>query len=183
MAGHNLKSTSITNLDSSPIVPGTIGEFAQGMVRVISDQVTTANGDDTTSTFKLVRIPTTAKVKKLVLDSAAVTAGSADFNVVHSDSTTDGTPSALQGTIPQISAANNKLFGAAQSIVGQVRVDYTLKGTFTLAHQNLPLWQVLVNLGVASFSLDPGGFFDIQANITTTITTGGILNLEVWYVE
>lgn len=183
MAGHNLKSTQITNLDAAPVVLGTNGEFAQGFVRVISDQVSPVSADDTTSTYKLVRIPTTAKVKKLVLDSAVAAAGAADFNVVHSDSTTDGTPSALQGTIPQISAANNKLFGAAQSIVAQVRVDWTLKGTFTLAHQNVPLWQVLVNLGVTSFTLDPGGFFDIQANVTTAITTGGILNLECWYVE
>jgi hypothetical protein len=183
MAGHNLKSTSITNADASPVSAGTIGEFTQGMVRVIADQVTTVSSDDTTSTYKMVRIPTTAKVKKLVLDSAVATAGSADFNVVHSDSLTDGTPAALQGTIPQITAANNKLFGSAQSIVAQVRVDWTLKGTFTLAHMNVPLWSVLVGLGVTTFTSDPGGFFDIQINITTTITTGGIVQLECWYVE
>jgi hypothetical protein len=183
MAGHNLKSTSITNLDASPVTANTVGEFNQGTVRMISDQVTAVSADDTTSTFKLVRIPTNAKIKKLVLDSAVAGAGAADFNVVHSDSANDGTPSALQGTIPQISAANNKLFGAAQTLVAQTRVDYTLKGTFTLAHMNLPLWQVLVNLGVTTFTLDPGGFFDIQANVTTTVSTGGIINMECWYVE
>ena len=65
-----------------------------------------------------------------------------------------------------------------------VRTDFTFKGTFTAAHQNLPIWQALVNLGATQFTSDPGGFFDLYIAITTAITTSsGNLTGEVWYVE
>lgn len=185
MAGHNLKSTSITNYDASPVVAMAVGEGANGLIRVANDFVTTVSSDDTTSTYKLVRIPTNAKVKSIYIMSAIATAGSGDINIAYSDSTVDGTQQSLAGGVVQITGpVNNKLFGAAQSLVlASVRTDFTFKGTFTQAHQNLPLWQVLVNLGATQFTSDPGGFFDIQVNITTTITTGGVLGAEVYYVE
>jgi len=185
MAGHNLKSTSITNLDASPIVANTIGEGAPGADRISNDSVTTVSGDDTTSTYRLCRIPTTAKLKSLYIMSAIATAGSGDIDIAFSDSTTDGTPAALAGGIVQVTGpADNKLFGAAQSLVlASVRTDFTFKGTFTPAMQNMPLWQALVNLGATQFTADPGGFFDIFVKITTGITSGGVLSAEVRYVE
>lgn len=185
MAGHNLKSTSITNLDASPVVANTIGEGGPGFMTVINDFVTPVSADDTTSTYRLCRIPTNAKVKAVYIESAIATAGSGDIDIAFSDSTTDGTPASLQGGIVQITGpADNKLFGAAQSLVGTgQRVDFTFKGTFVPSHQNLPLWAVLVALGATQFTTDPGGFFDIFVKITTTITTGGVLAAEVWYVE
>ncbi|HLZ08457.1 MAG TPA: hypothetical protein VKT80_07720, partial [Chloroflexota bacterium] len=47
--------------------------------------------------------------------------GSADLNIVWSDSTADGTSVTNQGTVPQISSANNKLFGSALSLVSLSR--------------------------------------------------------------
>jgi hypothetical protein len=185
MAGHNLKSASITNLDASPQVSNTIGEGGPGYLTVINDSVTTVSGDDTTSTYRLCRIPTNAKVKAVYIESAIATAGSGDIDIAFSDSTVDGTQQALAGGVVQITGpVDNKLFGAAQSLVGTgQRVDFTFKGTFTPAMQNQPLWQVLVGLGATQFTADPGGFFDIFVKITTGITTGGILSGEVWYVE
>lgn len=185
MAGHQLKSASITNLDASPQVANTIGEGAVGSLMSVSDSVTTVSGDDTTSTYRLVRIPTNAKIKSLYIMSAIATAGSGDIDIAFSDSTVDGTQQALAGGVVQITGpADNKLFGAAQSLVGtSQRVDFTMKGTFTPAMQNIPLWQVLVNLGATQFTADPGGFFDIFVKITTAITTGGVLAAEVNYVE
>jgi hypothetical protein len=185
MAGHNLTSLSITNLDASPIVANTIGEGAQGVLRNVSDFVLPVSGDDTTSTYRLARIPTNAKVKSVKIFSTIATAGSGDIDVAFSDSTTDGTPSSLAGGIVQITGpVDNKLFGAAQSLVlAGVNTDFTFKGTFTPAMQNKPLWQVLVGLGATQFTADPGGFFDIFVKITTGITTGGILAAEVNFVE
>lgn len=187
MAGHNLKSLSITNLDANPVAAMPIGEGAPGMVRISNDFVTTVSADDTTSTYRLARIPTNAKIKSLYIMSAIASAGSGDIDIAFSDSTTDGTQpalSALANPVAQITGpADNKLFGAAQSLVlASVRTDFTFKGTFLPAHQNLPLWQVLVNLGATQFTADPGGFFDIYVKITTTITTGGVLSAEVNYV-
>ena len=186
MAGHNLKSISLTNMDATPIVANTIGEQGQGFVRIVNDYVTTVSADDNTSTYRLVRIPTTAKIKKVVLTSAAASAGAIDLNIAYSSSLTDGTQPALsQLTNPVviIPSNNNKLFGAAQSIVGVAQADWTFLGTFTKPMQNIPLWQILISLGTTQFTADPGGFFDFYAVVTTTITTGGILSLECWYVE
>lgn len=185
MAGHQLKSPSITNLDAVPQVANTIGEGAVGSLMCVSDSVSPVSGDDTTSTYRLCRIPTNAKVKELLISSAIATAGSGDIDIAFSDSTVDGTNQSLAGGVVQLAGpVDNKLFGSAQSLVlAGARTDFTFKGTFTPAHQNLPLWQVLVNLGATQFSADPGGFFDIFVKITTAITTGGVLSAEVYYAE
>jgi len=185
MAGHQLASTSIQNLDASPVIANTIGEGAPGMIRVVNDSVTPVSGDDTTSTYRLCRIPTTAKVKSLYIESAIATAGAGDIDIAFSDSTNDGTQASLAGGIVQITGpADNKLFGAAQALFGLTgRQDFTFKGTFTPAMQNMPIWKALVSLGATQFTADPGGFFDIFVKITTAITTGGVLSAEVYYVE
>lgn len=190
MAGHNLKSLSITNLDASPVVANTIGEGGPGFLTVINDFTQPVSADDTTSTFRLVRFPTNAKVKALWLYSTLRTAGAADIDIAFSDSTTDGTPqslNALANPVVLISAgADNKLFGAAQAIfaaVASVPLEVTFAGTFTPAMANIPMWSNLVGLGATQFTADPGGFFDIYIKVTTTITTGGFLMGKLEYVE
>jgi len=188
MAGHILKSASITNLDAVPVVPNTIGEGAPGMEIVINDFVTTFSADDTTSTYRMCRFPTNAKIKDLKIFSAIATAGSADIDVAFSSSTSDGTSSGLVGGIVQLTGpVDNKLFGAAKSLVATVAagpiIANAFQGTFTPAMQNIPMWQNLVTLGATQFTADPGGFFDILVRITTAITTGGTLSCELRYVE
>ncbi len=191
MGTHNLKSVSITNLDALPIVANTIGEGAQGFVRVITDTVTPVSADDTSSTYRLLRFPTTAKIKKLTIYSAIATAGSGDIDVAFSDNPLDGTQqafTALTNPVVQVTGpADNKLFGAAKSLVGTIAgaavIVNELQGTFTPDMRNLPIWQALVNLGCTQFTSDPGGFFDLYIKITTTITTGGLVAGELWYVE
>jgi hypothetical protein len=188
MAGHNLKSPSITNLDAVPVVANTIGEGAPGFLSIITDQVSPVSADDTTSTYKLVRFPTNAKVKALWIYSTIAGAGSADIDVAFSDSLTDGTSSAfnaLANPVVQLAGpVDNKLFGAAQSLVlAGVQTEFTFKGTFTPPMMNIPMWSNLVTLGATQFTADPGGFFDIYVKITTAITTGGFLAAKLEYQE
>lgn len=173
-----LKSQQITDLDASPVVRNDAGRNAAGIVRMVTGGVTAVDADDTSSVYKLVRVPSNAVIKKVTIMSRIATAGSADINVAYSDSTTDGTQPSLQGTIPQISAANNKLYGAAQSLVlSGVPTPFTFKNAYmTNARLEQPLWQVL------GLTTDPGGFFDIQANITTAVTTGGQVSCAVEYI-
>jgi len=130
-----------------------------------------------------VRIPTNAKIKQLFLTCAAHGGSAAfDVDVAYSDSTSDGTQSSLTGIV-QISSADNKLFGVALTAVSALKnSDITMSGTFTSAHKNLPLWQVLVNLGTTDFTTDPKGFFDLMLKSTATDTSGGNLELMVYYV-
>lgn len=184
MAIITAKSPSITNWDATPIFIGTTGEGVEGPRRVITDSVAIATTDSIGSIYRLVRIPTNAKIKQVLFDSLTATTAAGDFDVAFSDSATDGTQPALAGGIVQVTGpVDNKLFGAAASLAAQSRVDRTFLGTFLYAHQNLPLWQVLVNLGATQFVADPGGFFDLVVKSTTAATVAGTLNLECDYVE
>jgi hypothetical protein len=184
MAIITAKSPSITNWDALPIIIPTTGEGADGPRRVINDSVGVATTDSIGSIYRLVRVPTNAKIKQVLLDTLGDTTMTADIDVAFSDSTTDGTQAALQGGIVQITGpVDNKLFGAARPMNAQSRIDITFLGTFLYAHQNLPLWQVLVALGATQFVADPGGSFDIVAKSVVTDTVAGTINLEVDFVE
>jgi hypothetical protein len=178
MADSALKSAMITNLDANPVVRGTNGQNAAGTIQVVTGGVTALDADSTSSTYKLVRFPSMAVIKYVGIMSRIATAGSGDINIAYSDSLTDGTQPGLRGTIPQLSAANNKLFGAAQSLVlAGVMTEKTFANTYlTNARYEQPIWQVL------GLTADPGGFFDIQINITTQVTTGGQVVCKVEYV-
>jgi hypothetical protein len=185
-------SPSITGLNASPIVVSAMGEGAAGMDKIANDQVTAVSGDSIGSIYKFCRIPTNAKLKRLFYASAVQGGGAADIDIAYSDSKTDGTPQNfinLTGfPIVQFSGpADNKVFGAAQSLVQTLAtnefIEVTFKNTFTPLMQNQPLWQALVSLGTVNFTTDPGGFFDIVMKLTTGVTTGGVISMLAQYVE
>lgn len=182
MATEALKSTPITNLDAGLIQ--TSGQGGPGVLRTVNGHVATTTGVTAGSTYRLCRIPTNACVKHVYLSNGAAGAtGAVDIDVAFSDSTTDGTPAALQGTIPQVSSADNKLFGAATAITSaQKNLDVTFGNTFTTDHQNIPLWSVLNALGTLGWTSDPGGFFDILLKTTATLAAGGDVAIEVQFV-
>src|SRR5262245_34660586 len=190
MAVVTTKSASIINADASPIVANTTGEGGEGPLRAANDSVTAVVGDSIGSVYRMVRIPTNAKVKRvLVTYLTASTAGATDISVAFSDSLTDGTQavfSALANPVVQVPGpADNKLFASALTLTAVLKnSDQTFGNTFTTVHQNLPLWQVLVNLGATQFTTDPGGFFDIVFKLTTALTVAaGLAGIEVDFVE
>lgn len=212
----NLKSQAITYLDQTPPAFGSPNS-GPNHTRTITGSVVALSGDNTSSTYKMLRVPTAAKIKAVLLESAVTGAGNADVNIVWSDSTADGTAVANQGTVPQISSANNKLFGSALSLVSISRSsaaytladitygnttnfpqglaanaaitaaiaagysNYPVSGTTLVTESaNTPLWQML-GLGFTNAG-DPGGWFDFVLYVTTGITTGGVITLQVEYV-
>jgi len=188
------KSASITSWDSTPIVEVTTGEGSGGFLKSVNDTVTGPASGTIGDIYRFCRIPTNAKLKRvgLVITTTA-TAGAADIDVAFSDSTVDGTPQSLAtlaNPVVQLTGpADNKLFGSTKALTALILVDtdVTFAGTaftFTPAHQNLPLWQVLVNLGATQFTADPGGYFDIVMKVTTVPTvTPPVIGIKVDYVE
>lgn len=184
-----LKSATLTNLDAQPIIIPTAGEGAPGFLKVVDDFVTPLTADTTSSTYRLCRFPTNAKIKSFSIYSAIATAGSADINVIFSDSTTDGTQASLQNMIPTSAltgattttaaySSPNQLFGAAQSITALTeQTAFTFAGIFTPQMAQEPLWDAL------GFTTDPNGYFDIYLKVTTAITTGGVLRGVLEYVS
>lgn len=181
------KSPSIINWDAQPIFIPTIGEGAEGPLRIANDSVAVASTDSIGSIYRLCRIPTNAKVKRIWLASTGNTTATADIDIAFSDSLTDGTQNAfsqLANPVVQTTGpADNKLFGVAQSIAALAETDKTFAGSFLFTHQNTPLWAVLVALGCTQFVTDPGGFFDLVAKVVVAPTVAGTLNGEVHFVE
>ncbi len=162
-----LKSTQITNLDASPIAANTRGIAAAGSLQHVDGYVTAVASDAAGSTYRLVRIPTNAIVKRLILESEAQTAGKINLSVYYSDSTTDGTSSANTGVI--VPTTGDQFFASDVDLAAAVPpTDVTNESTnYTIDKRSKRLWDAL------GLTADPGGFFDIVGVVhTTAITTG-----------
>lgn len=178
MATENLKSTPITNLDTIPVSRDTSGEGGGGYVRNKGGYSAPSASASAGSTYRLVRLPSNAKVKQILFESAAQAAGKFNLSVYYSDSTQDGTPPGVQGVI--VPTTGDQFFASDIDCASAVAItDVTNEsGNYPIDKRNQPLWQAL---GLAS---DPGGFMDIVAVVhTTAVTTGtGKFGISVDYV-
>lgn len=176
MAVENLKSTAVTNLDTIPRVPNTAGVGAPVALKTVNDYVTISASASTTSTYQMVRIPSTAKVKNVMIESEAQGAGKVDVGLYYSSATTDSTAPANQGTV-----IDQDFFASDVDLASLVTpTNITNESTtYTLAKRNQPIWQAV------GLSSDPGGMFDVVLTVhTTAITTGtGKTGLQVSYAE
>jgi hypothetical protein len=126
-----------------------------------------------------VRVPSTAIIKRLTLESGAQGAGKINLSVYYSSSTVDGTQSSLQGVI--VPTTGDQFFASDVDLASAVLpTDVTNEsGNYTADKRVKRLWDAL---GLTS---DPGGFFDIVAVVhTTAITTGtGVIRLACEYIK
>jgi hypothetical protein len=212
MTVENLKSASITNLDASPVVANVHGTGAAAYQYIVSDTVApTASGlGSTTSTYRIVRIPSNAKVTSVklavgaALDSNASPTLVFDLNLAFSDSTVDGTQPTLQGTIPTSAntgatttiasySSPNIIFGQttgtqAKTTMVQTKVDFTFNGSQTnypiKSLNGTELWSLFGFTNPYSVAQDPGGYFDLLAYVSTAAATGvaGTVYGEIAYV-
>lgn len=166
MAVENLKAAAITNLDSAPVVPNQAGMGAAGYVQEIGGFVTVSAAASVASTYRLVRLPSNAKVKHLYLESEAQGAGAFNLSVYYSDSTVDGTSPANQGLI--VPTTGDQFFASDVSAASAINTDaINESGNYPLSKRNKELWDAL------ALASDPGGFLDIVAVVhTTAVTTG-----------
>ena len=178
MAVEAIKSTSITNSDTSPPLANTAGEGAAAEQKWIDDYVTMPAAASIGSVLRVVRIPTTAKVKSVVHEAGAQGAGAYDIGLYYSSSVNDSSgAAALAGAVIDadfFSAAVNN----AAAITPTERVGGNLTA-YPLTERNTPIWQA------AGLSADPGGFFDVALTVATTdVTTGtGKVGLRVGFAR
>lgn len=173
-----LKSAQITNLDASPIVANTRGNGAAGNLQFVDGFVTAVASDAAGSTYRLVRLPSTAIVKRLVLESEAQGAGKINLSAYYSDSTTDGTQPSLQAVI--VPTTGDQFFASDVDLASAVVPTNVTNesGNYTIDKRGKHLWDAL---GITS---DPGGYIDIVGVVhTTAITTGtGKIYLSCEYI-
>lgn len=167
MAVENLKSAAITNLDATPAVLNTAGDGAPDDLASVSGFATASASASAGSTYKLVRVPTKARMKHLFFESEAQGAGAFNLSVYYSSSTIDGTAAANVGLI--VPTTGDQFFASDINCASAVASidEINESGNNPMANRNKQLWDAL---GLAS---DPGGFFDIVAVVhTTAVTTG-----------
>lgn len=159
------KSVTITNRDALPIVIND-ARLERAVSRVAHGAVTAITGDSIGSTYILASLPSTAMVRGVKLSNAALTGGAANIGV-------------SQPTTKSNTAISAALFAAAESVAtAQSHIDVTNQsGTYTPLLEEQPLWQAA---GLAS---DPGYALDIVVTLTAALTAGGVLALEVSYVD
>lgn len=184
---YTTKSASINALDSfdtagTPIIANNAGAGAPGKVVEQSDYVatTTAGLQTNATTYALVRVPWTAKVKELKLTADAAldtsTGLKLDVGAYYTDSLVEGLVNpALAGTAVGVAVFASQLTGGQSSALGPIEA----LTAYSVANRNLELW---AGLGLAA---NPGGFCDIVVAVHTAATTGGATNLQarVTYVE
>lgn len=169
MAADTVKSASITSLDAaaqSLSAPLTEGLGAAGRLVNHSDYALASSGGlaSTSSTYKMLRLPTQCILKSLVaytksgLDSS--TGLKLDVGAYYSDSVNDGTPVSLQGT-----AISVNCFMAATAF-GQSAAGSRISALTNIDANliNAPLWQ---QVGLSS---DPGGYIDIVVAVQTVVS-------------
>ena len=171
-----LKSQSIHNLDGDAsslpqaniFTQNNAGAGAPGLLRSVSDFVAMAAAGlgSTSSTYKLVRLQSDVILKSLnlIFSTPPDTGGGSDtlaldVGAYYSDSTTDGTSSANQGTVISATSFASAFLVTATTGAKGVKNNVLLNINPNLF--NSPLW---VALGL---SADPGGQIDVVVAVHT----------------
>src|SRR5262245_12098772 len=202
MANDTVKSASITNLDTSPLIINNAAQGAGGRVVSVDDfaAATVAGLQSSGSYYKLVRVPTGAFVEEVhIATDVSLNLNGAlaiDLNWIFSDSTIDGTPVALQGLIPKSDntgrtitipsySSPNKMYGTIKPTAGATTfaiTEETLNGlganySFTGGFTTKPLYALFGFTDARGNPADPGGYFDLLAYVATGATTGQAGNI------
>lgn len=175
MAADTLKSRSITNLDSNPIIYDAAG-FNIGAREVVASDFSTPTGAglvSTASLYKTVRVRSNVKLTSLklfvstLLDTNASKTLTWDVGLYYSDNTQDGTLPVNQGVL--ISA---NLLGAAIVSPGTAKLPGAVE-VLPISPSNMgeELWEF------AGLTSDPKCYFDIVLAVhaaAATAATGDI---------
>jgi hypothetical protein len=164
MAVVTVKSTSTTNRDSG-IQSGSFLNAANP--RATTETVAVANGDSIASTFRVVRIPSNARITSASIFCTAITSAAADVGLYQT--------ARYGGAV-----VDADFFSAAQTLAtasGGINVmNGNLLSGANSANRNKRVWELL---GLTS---DPGREYDVVLTLTAAATAAGTAGLEVGYV-
>jgi len=177
MSVDHVKSTFVTNLDASPVVQNTAGEGGPAALKSNEGYATAVASSSVDATYQLVRVPSNSKVKSIMFESAAQTAGKFDLGLYYATDGEGGKPTALLAA----AAIDQDFFATAIDCAAAVVPTEVVNesGTYTIDKRVQPLWQAV------GLTADPGGYFDIVATVVTTaVTTGaGVFGIRVSYTD
>lgn len=166
MAVVNTKSNAITNGDATPNVLSS-STICQGILRESVGTVEAAAADDNDSIYRMVRVPSSARISSILLASDAVT-GSSDVNVGVWQTAANG------GAV-----VNENIFADAVDLSTSATAftEVILETTATdIAKVEYPLWQLL------GLSADPNRDYDICLKAVAAASAAGTYAMKVKYV-
>jgi hypothetical protein len=165
MAVVTTKGTAITNADAgtgtltNAAVLGAVVKEAVGTLEAVS-------GDSIASVYRLCRVPSNARISRVLLSCDAITTCAGDVGVYKTAA--DG------GAV-----VDADLFASAQSLASALaNSDVTHESAvFGVEDVEQPLWQSL------GLSADPGLLYDIAVTLTAAAGSAGTVSLKVQYVQ
>jgi hypothetical protein len=172
MAVELVKSGVITNADATPVVlnnPSVANALLHEGVGTVEFTATASIA----SIARLVRVPSNARISRVLLSCDAITSAETDVGV-YKTMGADG----VAGVVVDVD-----FFASAQSIAtALINSDVTHEADaadgaagFGRADVAKPLWQAL------GLSADPGIYYDIACTLTAAATGAGTVSLKVQY--
>lgn len=163
MAVVDVKSQQITNRDAVPrtINPVTI---AGGRVRSASATVEVTNGDSIASIFRMVTVPSNARVRTIKLFCDAITSAAADIGLYQT--TANG------GAVLDVDAYATAQTIATANLVG-IECAFEVRNIDKI---NNRVWQD------GGLTADPARDYDICFTLTAAATATGTVSIDVEYV-
>lgn len=176
MTTEALQSSQIINLDMVPPLANTPGVGGPAFLRTADGNVTATTGKTAGSTYQILRLPSSARLKHCYVQlDATVTTFAGDIGFYYSDSTTDGTPASLAGAKVN-STSGSQLLGAAVDLHSQA-TPLDVAVTMGAAKRDEPLWQA------CGLTAAPHCFFDLVLTLTSTTSGAPVLSAEAQYTE
>jgi hypothetical protein len=165
MGTSTLKSSTITNRDAVPKVVNDARLYGS-LLQSAFGTATSAASDDTSSTYRLVAVPSNCIVRGVYYSTAAQ-GGSAAVDI-----------GVFRDTLSGGAVVDADFFASALgTATALARTDCTYESAvYTAAKRVQPLWQA------AGLSADPGGELDIVVSVQATVANAVAMSLEVQYV-
>lgn len=158
MAVVNTKSASVTAHDAGTSVNSA---ESNGVLRTDVGVVAVANGDSITSTLRVCRVPSNARVSALSLFCTAITSAAGDVGLYQT--------AANGGAV-----VDADFFIAAQSIAtASAGINVIGGNVLSPANRAKRLWEAL------ALPTDPGRDYDVTVTLTAAATAAGSVGVDI----
>jgi hypothetical protein len=164
MAVANTKSTHITNADATPPVL-TNSYVGKGRLFEAVGTVETLAADDAASVYRLVRVPSNARISSILLASDAITGASASDVGVYQTAQNGG------AVVDADFFATDVDISTAATVFTEVMLEATATD---IAKVEYRLWELL------GLSADPMRDYDIAVTVND-VTAAGTISMKVKY--
>lgn len=170
MAVVTTKASAVTAADAGTAVKKIL---SGGILKESVGTLEAVSGDSIASIYRLARVPSNARVSRVLLSCDAITTCAGDVGVYDIAAVNSG------------AVVDVDFFASAQSLATALsNTDITHEADaadagagFGQADVEKPLWQAL------GLSADPGKYYDIAVTLTAAAGSAGTVSLKVQYVD